>query len=253
MGKELWRRASETASTPLSSLPYPWNWESSRLFSKLLSINSAPPLQRVSHYGPGCTEESLYFYCNASAICRMGFWVLCIVAIQVNYPSASSPTETLLRLLLSLKNQVESSFRLHTSPRTSMNYPICSRAGSVSKEQGRMSRSLWMPWGTISVSSKPYPKGFQWVTQTFGNTTRHLILIEALINKWFVFFLYDCIDWQLVDWNIFVIPMHITVSVKNNYYCLGTNPPETEEPGPSGLFFFSALPLRCVWMIFLLV
>lgn len=138
----------------------------------------------------------------------MGVWVLCIVAIQVNYPSASSPTETLLRLLLSLNNQVESSFRLHTSPKTSMNYPICSSAGGVSKEQGRMSRSLWMPWGT-SVSSKPYPKGFQWVTHSFGNTTRYLIVIEAQIYKWFVFFLYNCIDWQLVDWTIFVIPMQL--------------------------------------------
>lgn len=88
----------------------------------LIALPLFSQVQRVSHCGPGCTEESLYFYCNASAICRMGFWVLCIVAIQVNYPSSSSPTETLLRLSLFLNNQVESSFWLHTSPKTSMNY-----------------------------------------------------------------------------------------------------------------------------------
>lgn len=38
---------------------------------------------------------------------------------------------------------------------------------------------------------------------------QYLIVIEALIYKWFVFFLYNCIDWQLVDCNIFVIPMQL--------------------------------------------
>lgn len=166
---------------------------------------------------------------------------MCIVDIQVNYPSASSPTETLLRLLLSLNNQVESSFRLHTSPKTLINYPICSSMGGVSKDALALTVNAM---GNNKCKLQTLPKG---VSMGYPDLWQYLIVIEALIYKWFVFFLYNCLDWQLVDCNSYFCHTYaITVCVKNNYYCLGTNPPETEEPGPSGLFFFSALPLRCV-------
>lgn len=171
---------------------------------------------------------------------------MCIVAIQVNYPSASSPTETLLRLLLSLNNQFESSFRLHTSPKTSMNYLNCSSAGGVSKEQGRMSHSLWMPWGSVS----PLPKG---VSMGYPDLWQYLIVIETLIYKWFVFFLYNCIDWQLVDCNIFVIPMQLQYVLRIIIIALELIHQRLKNLDQADYFFFSALPLRCVWIIFLLV
>ena len=69
---------------------------------------------------------------------------------KVNDPSAGSPTETLLRLLLPLNDQIRSTSQHvgapeeppRTSPKTSLNHQSVVATGGVYKGQGRNQRKL---------------------------------------------------------------------------------------------------------------